>query len=101
MCRYMNINAFGTDNYLRGHIRGRLERIQRDDAVRGNSESLLVASVANEIAIRSFFMKASISYPQRSSSRLANLAVFGQAVFLLHVCEMSSKAGSTCTIRTR
>ncbi|KAG8863085.1 hypothetical protein FRB96_009265 [Tulasnella sp. 330] len=33
MCRYMNINAFGTDNYLRGHIRGRLERIQRDDAV--------------------------------------------------------------------
>ncbi|KAG8906052.1 hypothetical protein FRB99_007709 [Tulasnella sp. 403] len=33
VCRYMNVNAFGTDNYLRGQIRGRLERIRRDDAV--------------------------------------------------------------------
>ena len=33
MCRYMGINAFGTDNYLRAQIRGRLEYIRKDDAV--------------------------------------------------------------------
>ncbi|KAG8935935.1 hypothetical protein FRC02_005410 [Tulasnella sp. 418] len=33
ICRYMNVNAFGTDNYLRGQIRNRLATIRRDDAV--------------------------------------------------------------------
>ncbi|KAG9046188.1 hypothetical protein FS837_004900 [Tulasnella sp. UAMH 9824] len=33
VCRYMNVNAFGTDNYLRSQIRGRLERIRKDDSV--------------------------------------------------------------------
>jgi LETM1 and EF-hand domain-containing protein 1 len=31
MCRYMGINAFGTDNFLRGTIRGRLLHLRRDD----------------------------------------------------------------------
>jgi LETM1 and EF-hand domain-containing protein 1, mitochondrial len=31
MCRYMNINAFGTDNFLRGTIRARLTQLRRDD----------------------------------------------------------------------
>ncbi|TCD65618.1 hypothetical protein EIP91_002423 [Steccherinum ochraceum] len=31
MCRYMGINAFGTDNYLRGTIRQRLLSLRRDD----------------------------------------------------------------------
>ena len=31
MCRYMNINAFGTDNFLRGTIRSRLAQLRRDD----------------------------------------------------------------------
>jgi LETM1 and EF-hand domain-containing protein 1, mitochondrial len=31
MCRYMGINAFGTDNFLRGAIRGRLRDLRRDD----------------------------------------------------------------------
>lgn len=31
ICRYMGINAFGTDNFLRGTIRGRLERLRSDD----------------------------------------------------------------------
>lgn len=31
MCRYMNLNAFGTDNFLRGTIRGRLTQLRRDD----------------------------------------------------------------------
>ncbi|KAH8833810.1 LETM1-domain-containing protein [Flagelloscypha sp. PMI_526] len=31
MCRYMGINAFGTDNFLRGAIRGRLLHLRRDD----------------------------------------------------------------------
>lgn len=31
MCRYMGINAFGTDNFLRNTIRSRLTTIRRDD----------------------------------------------------------------------
>lgn len=31
MCRYMGLNAFGTDNFLRGAIRARLLQIRRDD----------------------------------------------------------------------
>ncbi|PWN40419.1 LETM1-domain-containing protein [Ceraceosorus guamensis] len=31
MCRYMQINAFGTDNYLRYQIRAKLNSIKRDD----------------------------------------------------------------------
>ncbi|KAL4068092.1 LETM1-like protein-domain-containing protein [Scleroderma yunnanense] len=31
MCRYMGINAFGTDNFLRGAIRSRLTNLRRDD----------------------------------------------------------------------
>ncbi|THH02975.1 hypothetical protein EW145_g6640 [Phellinidium pouzarii] len=31
MCRYMGVNAFGTDNYLRGVIRARLSQLRRDD----------------------------------------------------------------------
>lgn len=31
VCRYMNINAFGTDNFLKHHIRSRLEQLRVDD----------------------------------------------------------------------
>lgn len=34
MCRYMNINAFGTDNFLRFQIRNRMRQIKSDDKVR-------------------------------------------------------------------
>jgi LETM1 and EF-hand domain-containing protein 1 len=33
MCRYMNINAFGTDNFLRFNIRNRMRQIKMDDKV--------------------------------------------------------------------
>ncbi|ORY54269.1 LETM1-like protein-domain-containing protein [Leucosporidium creatinivorum] len=33
MCRYMNINAFGTDNFLRYTIRSRMRQIKEDDKV--------------------------------------------------------------------
>lgn len=33
MCRYMNINAFGTDNFLRYTIRNRLAQLGKDDRV--------------------------------------------------------------------
>ncbi|KAI9446733.1 LETM1-domain-containing protein [Lactarius indigo] len=33
MSRYMDLNAFGTDNFLRGAIRSRLLQIRRDDQV--------------------------------------------------------------------
>ncbi|KAG9300253.1 hypothetical protein G9A89_011326 [Geosiphon pyriformis] len=31
MCRYMNLNAFGTDNFLRYQIRNRMKNIKNDD----------------------------------------------------------------------
>jgi LETM1 and EF-hand domain-containing protein 1, mitochondrial len=31
ICRYMGLNAFGTDNFLRGAVRSRLLQIRRDD----------------------------------------------------------------------
>lgn len=33
ICRYMKINAFGTDNFMRHQIRSRLDQIRKDDAV--------------------------------------------------------------------
>ncbi|KAI5476504.1 MRS7 family protein [Pseudohyphozyma bogoriensis] len=33
MCRYMNINAFGTDNFLRYTIRSRMKQLETDDKV--------------------------------------------------------------------
>ncbi|KAG8697835.1 hypothetical protein FRC09_007618 [Ceratobasidium sp. 395] len=33
ICRYMGVNAFGTDNFLRHQIRSRLVEIRRDDGV--------------------------------------------------------------------
>ncbi|KAJ9474740.1 Mitochondrial distribution and morphology protein 38 [Pseudozyma hubeiensis] len=36
VCRYMQINAFGTDNYLRYQIRHKLNRIRQDDIVIGH-----------------------------------------------------------------
>ncbi|KAI9012111.1 LETM1-like protein-domain-containing protein [Phycomyces nitens] len=33
MCRYMNINAFGSDNFLRFQIRNRMRQIKADDQV--------------------------------------------------------------------
>ncbi|KAG0148987.1 hypothetical protein CROQUDRAFT_669477 [Cronartium quercuum f. sp. fusiforme G11] len=33
MCRYMNINAFGTDNFLRYTIRNRMRHLAADDAL--------------------------------------------------------------------
>jgi LETM1 and EF-hand domain-containing protein 1 len=38
MCRYMNINAFGTDNFLKHQIRARLEKIRVDDMVSLSSQ---------------------------------------------------------------
>ena len=31
ICRYLGLNAFGTDNFLKGYIMRRLEHIKRDD----------------------------------------------------------------------
>lgn len=36
MCRYMGLNAFGTDNFLRGAIRARLVQLRRDDELIDN-----------------------------------------------------------------
>lgn len=48
MCRYMNINAFGTDNFLRYTIRSRLAKLSQDDKVRRhNSHSESAASLSS------------------------------------------------------
>lgn len=53
VCRYMQINAFGTDNYLRYQIRHKLGRIRQDDIVISHegvdnmSQSELVSACQN------------------------------------------------------
>jgi LETM1 and EF-hand domain-containing protein 1 len=54
MCRYMNINAFGTDNFLRFQIRNRMRQIKADDKVIQNEgiESLTIQELQNACASR-------------------------------------------------
>ena len=33
MCKYININASGTDNFLKHQVRSRLEKLRVDDMV--------------------------------------------------------------------
>ncbi|CAO3608719.1 unnamed protein product [Mucor hiemalis] len=54
MCRYMNINAFGTDNFLRFQIRNRMRQIKADDKVIQTEgiESLTIQELQNACASR-------------------------------------------------
>ncbi|KAI7901415.1 LETM1-like protein-domain-containing protein [Cokeromyces recurvatus] len=54
MCRYMNINAFGTDNFLRFQIRNRMRQIKADDRViqAEGIESLTIQELQNACASR-------------------------------------------------
>lgn len=54
MCRYMNINAFGTDNFLRFQIRNRMRQIKADDKVIQNEgiETLTIQELQNACAAR-------------------------------------------------
>ncbi|KAI6005467.1 LETM1-like protein-domain-containing protein [Pisolithus albus] len=56
MCRYMCINAFGTDNFLRGAIRSRLRNLRRDDqAIDAEGvDSLSVAELQAPVSQRAF-----------------------------------------------
>ncbi|KAG2185285.1 hypothetical protein INT44_002075 [Umbelopsis vinacea] len=54
MCRYMSINAFGTDNFLRYQIRNRMTKIKADDRVIQNEgiDSLTIQELSNACAAR-------------------------------------------------
>lgn len=54
MCRYMNINSFGTDNFLRYQIRSRMRQIKADDKVimAEGIESLTLPELQNACASR-------------------------------------------------
>ncbi|KAI8333912.1 LETM1-like protein-domain-containing protein [Chlamydoabsidia padenii] len=56
MCRYMNINAFGTDNFLRFQIRNRMRQIKADDKViqAEGIESLTIQELQAACAARGF-----------------------------------------------
>ncbi|KAI8072804.1 LETM1-like protein-domain-containing protein [Gongronella butleri] len=56
MCRYMNINAFGTDNFLRFQIRNRMRQIKADDKVIQSEgiESLTLPELQAACASRGF-----------------------------------------------
>ncbi|KAL0946973.1 hypothetical protein HGRIS_013123 [Hohenbuehelia grisea] len=49
MCRYMGLNAFGTDNFLRGALRTRLLELRRDDQLI-NAEGVDELSIAELIS---------------------------------------------------
>ena len=54
MCRYMNINAFGTDNFLRFQIRNRMRHIKMDDKVilQEGIDNLTLTELNNACAAR-------------------------------------------------
>ncbi|KAI8081836.1 LETM1-like protein-domain-containing protein [Gilbertella persicaria] len=54
MCRYMNINAFGTDNFLRFQIRNRMRQIKADDKViqQEGIDSLTIQELQNACGSR-------------------------------------------------
>jgi hypothetical protein len=54
MCRYMNINAFGTDNFLRYTLRNRLSQLKEDDKLIQSEgvEALSPAELAHAAASR-------------------------------------------------
>ncbi|OBZ89063.1 LETM1 and EF-hand domain-containing protein 1, mitochondrial [Choanephora cucurbitarum] len=54
MCRYMNINAFGTDNFLRFQIRSRMRQIKADDKAiqQEGIDSLTIQELQNACASR-------------------------------------------------
>ncbi|CAO3634065.1 unnamed protein product [Cunninghamella blakesleeana] len=56
MCRYMGINAFGTDNFLRFQIRNRMRQIKADDKVIQNEgiETLTIQELQAACASRGF-----------------------------------------------
>ncbi|SAM05488.1 hypothetical protein [Absidia glauca] len=56
MCRYMNINAFGTDNFLRFQIRNRMRQIKADDKViqAEGIDSLTIQELQAACAARGF-----------------------------------------------
>lgn len=45
ICRYMSVQAFGTDQFLKYQIRNRIEHIKKDDIVRSLS-SLHIHSIS-------------------------------------------------------
>jgi hypothetical protein len=81
MCRYMNIRAFGTDNFLRQTIRNRLAEIRRDDKVRRRAtfSALLIDCFRED---RSSKTKASKHYKIRNWLLPANLAASAPLAFL-------------------
>lgn len=71
MCRYMNINAFGTDNFLRYTIRQRLADLGRDDKLidAEGVDSLSPAEIAHACVSRG--IRTTNSSPERQSAELA------------------------------
>ncbi|KAF9154613.1 hypothetical protein BG015_000448 [Linnemannia schmuckeri] len=47
MCRYMNLNAFGTDNFLRYRIRTSMSSIRKDDKISDRPDKVLHATLSS------------------------------------------------------
>ena len=71
MCRYMNINAFGTDNFLRYTIRNRLQQLGRDDKLIDSEgvDALSPAEIAHACVSRG--IRTSNTAPERQKAELA------------------------------
>ena len=51
ICRYMGVQAFGTDQYLKYQIRNRIEHIKKDDRVRQGSSIRTCISIETSLTI--------------------------------------------------
>lgn len=97
----MNINAFGTDIFLRFTIRNRLARIKEDDKVSYIHPSCNREKFADHLLNhRLSILKDSIRSPPPNSLPPANLAVSVQSVYRRNISALNSLNGLTYTCTT-
>lgn len=112
MCRYMGINAFGTDNFLRATIRSRLTTIRRDDQLIDREGIDELSTSELQAACQSRGIRTSGVSPARLREELATwirlhlrdrvsgvLLVLGRA-FQFDVTPGADEDGKTAIIRS-
>ena len=72
MCRYMNINAFGTDNFLRYTIRSRMAKLEKDDKLIQTEgvDSLSATELAHACASRGIRTSSANSPEEKQRAEL-------------------------------
>lgn len=98
LCKYMNINSFGTDNFLRFQIRNRMRQIKADDKVKREH---LCRGVCFWWCIRSSKVKESPVSLSKSYKVHVQPVVSHHSMYPLVACEMNLHNGWIWTWTTK